>query len=42
MIESSCGHSDEKIISLVENDPAKAAQIIHELIHSTESNKEIA
>lgn len=32
----------EKIISLVEANPGKAAQIIHEMIHSTESNKEIA
>ena len=32
----------EKIISLVENDPAKAAQVIREMIHSNESNKEIA
>lgn len=32
----------EKIISLVENNPTKSAQIIHELIHSTESDKAIA
>ncbi len=32
----------EKIISLVENNPAKSAQIIHEMIHSTESDKAIA
>lgn len=32
----------EKIISLVENNPGKAAQIIHEMIHSTESDKQIA
>lgn len=32
----------EKVISLVENNPAKAAQIIHEMIHSTESDKQIA
>lgn len=32
----------EKIVSLVEANPSKAAQIIHEMIHSTESNKEIA
>ena len=32
----------EKIISLVENNPAKSAQVIHELIHSTESDKAIA
>jgi flagellar M-ring protein FliF len=32
----------EKIISLVESNPSKAAQIIHEMIHSTESDKQIA
>lgn len=32
----------EKIISLVEGNPAKAAQVIHEMIHTSESNKEIA
>ncbi len=32
----------EKIISLVENNPSKAAQIIHEMIHSSESDKQIA
>ncbi len=32
----------EKIISLVENNPAKAAQIIQEMIHTTESDKQIA
>ena len=32
----------EKIISLVENNPSKAAQIIHEMIHSQESDKSIA
>lgn len=32
----------EKIISLVESNPAKAAQIVHEMIHSTESDKQIA
>ena len=32
----------EKIISLIEGNPSKAAQIIHEMIHSTDSNKEIA
>jgi flagellar M-ring protein FliF len=32
----------EKIISLIENNPGKAAQIIHEMIHSTESDKQIA
>ena len=32
----------EKIISLVEANPSKAAQIIHEMIHSQESDKQIA
>ena len=32
----------EKIISLVEQNPGKAAQVIHEMIHAAESNKEIA
>lgn len=32
----------ERIISLVESNPGKAAQIIHEMIHSTESDKQIA
>jgi flagellar M-ring protein FliF len=32
----------EKIISLVEGNPGKAAQILHEMIHSTESDKQIA
>jgi flagellar M-ring protein FliF len=32
----------ERIISLVEGNPGKAAQIIHEMIHSTESDKQIA
>lgn len=32
----------EKIVSLVEANPSKAAQIIHEMIHSTESDKQIA
>lgn len=32
----------EKIISLVEANPPKAAQIIHEMIHSSESDKSIA
>jgi flagellar M-ring protein FliF len=32
----------EKIIALVENNPGKAAQIIHEMIHSSESNQQIA
>ncbi|MCB9060053.1 MAG: flagellar M-ring protein FliF [Halobacteriovoraceae bacterium] len=32
----------EKIISLVDGNPAKAAQVLHEMIHSTESDKQIA
>lgn len=32
----------EKIISLVEQNPAKASQVIHEMIHATEGQKEIA
>lgn len=32
----------ERIISLVEANPGKAAQIVHEMIHSTESDKQIA
>lgn len=32
----------EKIISLVESNPQKAAQILHEMIHSSESDKQIA
>jgi flagellar M-ring protein FliF len=32
----------EKIIALVENNPGKAAQIIHEMIHASESDKQIA
>jgi flagellar M-ring protein FliF len=32
----------EKIISLVEANPAKAAQVIHEMIHSADGQKEIA
>lgn len=32
----------EKIIALVENNPGKAAQIIQEMIHSSESDKQIA
>ena len=32
----------EKIIALVENNPSKAAQIIHEMIHASESDKQIA
>jgi flagellar M-ring protein FliF len=32
----------EKIISLVEANPGKAAQVIHEMIHTSEGQKEIA
>ena len=32
----------EKIVALVESNPSKAAQIIHEMIHATESDKQIA
>lgn len=32
----------EKIISLVESNPAKAAQVVHDMIHTAETNKEIA
>ncbi len=32
----------EKIISLVEANPGKAAQVVHEMIHSEDANKEIA
>lgn len=32
----------EKIISLVEGNPSKAAQIVHDMIHSSESDKQIA
>lgn len=32
----------EKIVALVESNPGKAAQIIHEMIHSNESDKQIA
>ncbi len=32
----------EKIVSLVEQNPAKAAQILHDMIHSTESDRQIA
>jgi len=32
----------EKIITLVEGNPGKAAQILHEMIHSTENDKNIA
>jgi flagellar M-ring protein FliF len=32
----------EKIISLVEANPAKAAQVLHDMMHSTDSDKQIA
>ena len=32
----------EKIISLVEANPGKAAQVVHDMIHSAEAHKEIA
>lgn len=32
----------ERIINLVESNPAKAAQVVHEMIHSQDSHKEIA
>jgi len=32
----------EKIISLIEQNPGKAAQIVHDMIHSTDAHKEIA
>lgn len=32
----------EKIIALVEQNPAKAAQVVHDLIHTAEGQKEIA
>lgn len=32
----------EKIISLVEQNPGKAAQVVHEMIHAADANKEIA
>ena len=32
----------ERIVSLVEANPAKAAQVVHEMIHSHEGTKEIA
>lgn len=32
----------ERIVSLVEANPAKAAQVVHEMIHSQEGTKEIA
>ena len=32
----------EKIVQLVQDNPSKAAQIVHEMIHSDNNNKEIA
>jgi flagellar M-ring protein FliF len=32
----------EKIISLVEQNPGKSAQVVHDMIHSADANKEIA
>ena len=32
----------EKIVALVESNPPKASQIVHEMIHTTESDKQIA
>ena len=32
----------EKIVALVESNPSKASQIVHEMIHATESDKQIA
>jgi flagellar M-ring protein FliF len=32
----------ERIINLVESNPAKAAQVVHEMIHSQEASREIA
>lgn len=32
----------EKIIALVEQNPGKAAQVVHDMIHAAETNKEIA
>jgi flagellar M-ring protein FliF len=32
----------EKIISLVEANPGKAAQVVHDMIHAADTNKEIA
>ena len=32
----------ERITNLVEANPAKAAQVVHEMIHTQDSNKEIA
>jgi flagellar M-ring protein FliF len=32
----------ERIVNLVESNPAKAAQVVHEMIHAQDTNKEIA
>ena len=32
----------ERIVNLVETNPAKAAQVVHEMIHAQDTNKEIA
>ena len=32
----------ERIINLVEANPAKAAQVVHDMIHAQDTNKEIA
>ena len=32
----------ERIISLIEANPGKAAQVVHEMIHSSDAHKEIA
>ena len=32
----------ERIINLVESNPAKAAQVVHEMIHAQDGTKEIA
>ena len=32
----------EKIVQLVQDNPSKAAQIVHEMIHSDHNSKEIA
>ena len=32
----------ERIINLVDANPAKAAQVVHEMIHAQDTNKEIA
>jgi flagellar M-ring protein FliF len=32
----------ERIVNLIESNPAKAAQVVHEMIHAQDTNKEIA